>query len=115
MENKKIIRAADYLPQRKNGGGGGFDYALPMSEQLLINLFGDMPDYSNPKHEELWQEIHNAEAESGIRYCLERGVDIIGDDGEPVDGWRDIAVMLKAIERGIIELADKADESEEAP
>ena len=104
---KKIIRAADYLPQFKNGGNDGFDYAIPMSEQLLLNLFGDMPDYSNPKYEELWQEIYNAEDEGRIRYCMERGVDVIGDDGEPVDGWLDIAVMLKAVERGIIALADK--------
>ena len=110
MENKKIIRAAGHLPIPKNSDRDGFDYAMPMSEQLLLNLFGDTPDYSNPQLEELWQDFHSAETESVIRYCMERGVDVIGDDGEPVDGWRDIAVMLKAIERGIIELADKGGE-----
>jgi len=109
MENKKIIRAADYLPL-PGDDDDDHDFALPTSDQLLLALFGDMPDYSNPKFEELWQSFHNAEADNGIRYCLERGVDIIGDDGEPVEGWRDIAVMLKAIELGIIKLTDKADE-----
>ena len=109
MENKKIIRAADYLP-KPGGEDDGCHFALPAADKLLLALFGGMPDYSNPKFEELWQEIHNAESESGTRYCLERGIDIIGGDGEPVDGWRDIAVMLKAIELGIIELADKTDD-----
>ena len=44
---------------------------------------------------------------------MERGVDVNGDDGEPVDGWRDMAVMLKAIDLGMVKLADNA--SEDAP
>ena len=109
MESKKIIRAADYIP-KPSGDDTGCDFALPMTDKLLLALFGSLPDYSDPKLDELWQSFHNAGAESGIRYCLERGVDIIGDDGESVDGWRDIAVMLKAIDLGIIKLADKTHE-----
>ena len=109
MKNRKIIRAADYLP-KQGGDDTGCDFALPTTDKLLFALFGDMPDYSNPTLDELWQRFHNDEAENGIRYCLERGVDIIGNDGELVGGWRDIAVMLKAIELGIIKLADKANE-----
>jgi hypothetical protein len=107
MENKKIIRAADYLPKPKNGDSDGYDYELPMSEHLLISIFGDSPDYSKRKFEKIWQKFIDAEDEDTIAYCLERGVDVIGDDGEPVDGWRDIAVMLKAIERGILKLDKK--------
>lgn len=40
-----------------------------------------------------------------IDFCREKGVDVIGDDGFPVSGWRDVAVMLKAIESGVVSLA----------
>jgi hypothetical protein len=63
--------------------------------------------HARQENEELWREIFDAEDKDGISYCLEQGVDVVGDDGEPVGGWRDIAVMLKAIELGIVELADK--------
>ena len=65
MEDKKIIRVADYLP-KPGGDYNGCDFALPVTGNLLLALFGDMPDYSNLKFEELWQEIHNAGAESVI-------------------------------------------------
>ena len=110
---KKIIRAADYLPKTNNDDGNGYDFELPVSEQLLYSLFGDSPDYSKRKFEIIWQKFIDAKDEDTIAYCLERGVDVIGDDGEPVGGWRDIAVMLKAIERGILKLKTK--DSEERP
>jgi len=106
-EKIKIIRAADYMPEPKSGSGIEQDFGLPMSEQLLLNLFGDTPDYSNPKLEEIWQEVIDADDTDTINYCLAQGVDVIGDNSEPVTGWRDITVMLKAIERGLIKLEGK--------
>jgi hypothetical protein len=113
MNNKNIIRAADYLPE-SNADCDGDDFELSVSEELVLNLFGDMPDYSNPKYEEIWQEIMDDEDDVGIAFCLGKGVDVMGDDGEPVSGWRDIAVMLKAVERGIIKYADKPESEDEA-
>jgi hypothetical protein len=103
MENKNIIRAADYLPEPNSGSGGNGDFELPISEQLLLTLFGTSPDYNNQKFEDIWQEVMDAEDEDMIAYCLSRGVDVTVGGGEEVPGWRDIAVMLKAIDRGLIE------------
>ena len=110
MENKKIIRAADFLP-KPNNDSDGEDFALPTSDQMLLNLFGEMPNYSNQRFEELWQEVFDADDADMIAYCREQGVDILGDRDVPVDGWLDIAVMLKAIERGLLTLEVKADEN----
>ena len=99
---KKIIRAADYLP-KPNNDSDGQDFALPTSDQLLLTLFGEMPNYNNQKYEGIWQDVFNTEDADGISYCLENGVDVM-NDGEPVAGWRDIAVMLKAVERGLVKM-----------
>ena len=102
---KKIIRAADYLPEKNEIDDLDLEsMQLPRSQGMLLNIFGDMPDYSDRKFEELWQEIFHHEDEEIIAYCLQSGVDVMGNDGEPVDGWRDIAVMLKAINSGLLEL-----------
>ena len=102
---KKIIRAADYLP-KPNNDSDGQDFVLPTSDQLLLTLFGEMPNYNNQKYEDIWQEVFNAEDADGISYCLEHGVDVM-NDGEPVPGWRDIVVMLKAVEQGLIKMESK--------
>jgi len=104
MTGKTIIRAADYLPEPDESADLE-SMRLPQSQAMLLNIFGDMPDYTNKKFEKLWQEIFNAEENDIIAYCLEKGVDVMGNDGEPVSGWRDIAVMLKAIDKGLLELA----------
>jgi len=105
--NNKIIRAADFIPKQKNEAADFESMELPASQAMLLGIFGDLPDYSDSKFEDLWQEIFDADENSIIAYCLEKGVDVIEKDDEPVFGWRDIAVMLKAIDAGILELAGK--------
>jgi hypothetical protein len=111
MEKKKIIRAADYLPDTQAASQEGQDFELPVSEQILYGLFGASPNYDNQQFEDIWDEVLDAEDEDTTAYCLARGVDVMGNDGEEVPGWRDIAVMLKAIERGLVTL----NEIEEQP
>ena len=105
-----IIRAADYLPVPEDPSEPE-SFQLSQSDAVLLGLFGDAPDYSDPKFEELWQEVLDAEKKNIIAYCLEKGVDLLEKEGEPVPGWRDIAVMLKAIDSGLLELdiSEKAD------
>jgi len=105
MPKKPVIFAADYIPERDNSADLESP-GLPQSHAMLLGIFGDMPDYSNDKFEELWQKIFDAKEKDIIAYCLKKGVDVMGKDGEPVSGWRDIAVMLKAIDKGIIKLAN---------
>jgi hypothetical protein len=109
LMNKKdrIIRAVDYLSEPKSGDMESFE--LPQSDIILMGTFGDTPDYSNPKFEELWQAFIDADDEYTVAYCLENGVDVLGKNGEPVGGFRDIAVMLKAIDIGLLTLADNSD------
>ena len=109
---KKIIRAADYIPER-NLNGDLESYELPESEAIVMGIFGDAPDYSDDKYEELWQIIFEAEDEDTIACCLDKGVDVLGNDGEPVAGFRDIAVMLKAIEQGYLKLNETNDTDED--
>ena len=106
MEKNKIIRAADYLPEPEKDSDGQ-DFAISSSEGLVYALFGDFPNYADQKYEAIWQEVFDADESGIVRYCLEKNVDVIGGDGKPVSGWRDIAVMLKAIDRGLLKLEDK--------
>ena len=109
MKKKNIIRAVDFLPKlpEPEESGDPESFQLSQSEGLLIKLFGDTPNYSDRKFEELWQEVLNAEDKETIAWCLEKGVDVMDNDGKPVPGWRDIAVMLKAIDSGLLKLAEK--------
>ena len=106
---KPVIKAMDYIPENYEETLEPIQLMesmhLPKSSRMLLGIFGDLPDYSNPKFEELWQEVFDSEEEDIIAYCLKNNVDVIGKDNEPVPGWRDIAVMLKAIESGLLELA----------
>jgi len=120
MKNKnkkltdKIIRAADYLPtpeQTENDSPDSFQ--MTRSDTVVFGIFGDAPDYSKGKYDRLWKKFHKSEDENTIAYCLEKGVDVMGEDGEPVPGWRDIAVMLKAIEKGWLKLNIKNDKDDE--
>jgi hypothetical protein len=110
MEKKRltetVIRAVEYLPE-VNENDSVDSFQLSQSDGMLLNLFGDMPDYSNQQFEDLWQEIFDAEDEDMIAWCLEKGVDVLDNAGEPVSGWRDIAVMLKAIDSGLLELKNE--------
>ena len=99
-----VIRAADYLPEPpvpEDAGGPG-SFQLSQSDSMLINLFGETPDYSNPEFEKLWQEVFSAEDKETTAWCLEKGINVLFENNEPVPGWRDIAVMLKAIEIGLL-------------
>lgn len=120
MSNKyteeNLIRAASYLPSQEEKLAQQKDIASaadPLSallysddrETVLYGIFGDIPDYGNPDMEILWDEVLEADSEEIYEYCFRQGIDLFQDDGRPVPGWRDIAVMLKAIERGILQLA----------
>ena len=109
MLTDKVIRAADFLPEPKDDGDPE-SYELSQSDKILFGLFGDSPDYSKWKFERLWKKFHRADDEDTIAYCLKKGIDVIRADGEPVPGFRDIAVMLKSIEKGYIKL-NKGDEA----
>ena len=105
MLTDKVIRAADYLPKPKENGDSSLEsFDLPQSERIVCGIFGDEPDYSKWKYERLWRRFHRADDDKTIAYCLKKGVDVLDDHGKPVPGFRDIAVMLKAIEKGYIEL-----------
>ncbi|HBO59478.1 MAG TPA: hypothetical protein DD624_06180 [Alphaproteobacteria bacterium] len=120
MSNKyteeNLIRAASYLPSEAEKQALQNDAAKsadPLSallyaddrETVLYGIFGDVPDYSNPDMEALWDEVLDEDPEDVYEYCFRKGVDLFQDDGKPVPGWRDVAVMLKAIDKGILELA----------
>ncbi len=114
---ENLIRAAAFLPSQQEREQQDADImnasADPLSallysddrETVLYGIFGDLPDYGNPDMEMLWDEVLDADPEDVYEYCFRKGVDLFQDDGKPVPGWRDIAVMLKAIEKGILQLA----------
>jgi hypothetical protein len=115
---KNTIRAADFFPKPTEGGtpSGSFrgtieSFQLSQSNNMLLNLFGEIPDYSDPNFENLWQDVFNAEENNIIAYCLEKGVDVLDGDGESVPGWRDIAVMLKAVDTNILKMENPMTEN----
>lgn len=105
MQTQTLIRAQDYLPKKPELAEGTTDELVSETDGLTIRLFGAAPDYSKKEYEDLWQSVFNADEKEMIDFCREKGVDIIGDDGFPVTGWRDVAVMLKAIDAGMVTLA----------
>ena len=114
-DEMKLIRAADYLPspeelqkqQEIMAESSDPFAALLFSDErdtILYGIFGDVPDYTNPEMETIWDEVLDADPEDIYEYCFKKGVDLFQDDGKPVSPWRDIAVMLKAIDKGILRL-----------
>lgn len=117
MSNKyseeNLIHAALYVPtdeekqkrteELKNNPMDGFLF-LDDRDSVLYGIFGDIPDYENPDMESLWEEVLDADPEDIYEYCFRKGIDLFMDDGRPVPGWRDVAVMLKAIDKGYLEL-----------
>ncbi len=113
---ENIIRAASFLPslEEKERQLEALKNATdPLSallfsddrDTVLYGIFGDIPDYDNPEMEDLWDEVLEEDAEDVYEYCFRKGVDLFDEEGRPVMGWRDIAVMLKALEKGILQLA----------
>lgn len=105
MQTQTVIRAQDYLPEKPELAEETNDELVSETDGLTVRLFGAAPDYSKKEFEDLWQLVFNADEKEMIDFCREKGVDVIGDDGFPVSGWRDVAVMLKAIESGVVSLA----------
>lgn len=105
MQTQTVIRAVDYAPKAPEMAEGSVDELVSETDSVVMRLFGSAPDYSKKEYESLWQEVFNADEQEMISYCLERGVDVLDDAKKPVSKWRDIAVMLKAIDKGIISLA----------
>lgn len=105
MQSETTIRAVDYEPQLKE------DASMPLDDMgdisVTAHIFGEGPDYTNPAYEELWQQVFNADDDEMIAYCLSKGVDVLNERKEPVTGWRDIAVMLKAIDTGLVKVKEK--------
>lgn len=104
MNAQNVIRAADYLAG-KNETGGEVNEPAPAAGGLAVRLFGSAPDYTQKEYEDLWKAVLDADEGEMIAFCREKGVDVLDDDGRPVPEWRDVAVMFKAIDAGLISLA----------
>ena len=100
-----IIHAKDYLSEKQDVAEDASHEPTPAGDDLAVRLFGTSPDYTQKEFEALWQTVINADDDEMIKFCNEKGVDVLDDNGYPVSGWRDVAVMLKAIEAGIVSLA----------
>lgn len=117
--NQKVIKAIDYLPSEEDkkrkhevlSKSSELSYEGLMfsdeNEELLLKIFGDLPDYTDPKIDHLWEDIFNSEPQKVYEYCFAKGVDVLDHKGNPVPPWRDIAVMLKSIDKGYISLMNK--------
>ena len=105
MQTQTIIRAVDYLPKKPEIAEGTNDELVSETDGLTVRLFGTAPDYTQKEYEDLWQVVFNADEKEMIAYCREKGVDVLDDNGYPVTGWRDVAVMLKAIDAGLVSLS----------
>ena len=100
-----IIHAKDYLSNGQDAEENQSHEPLPSEDNLAVRLFGTAPDYTQKEFEDLWEAVINADDQEMIDFCMEKGIDVLGDDDFPVSGWRDVAVMLKAIDAGLISLA----------
>ena len=108
MNNKKkIIRAKDYLPvpaerteAEKNADLESFSIAEHPKYAMIDAIFGGLPDYTKlDKIDDIKDKLFDTDDEKIIAYCLKKGIDILDDDGDIVEGYIDIAAMLKAIDK----------------
>lgn len=105
MQTQTVIRAVDYLPKKPELAEGTTDELVSETDGLTVRLFGSAPDYTQKEFEDLWQIVFDADEKEMVAFCRDKGIDVLDDDGFPVTGWRDVAVMLKAIDAGLISLA----------
>ena len=105
MQTQTVIRAVDYLPKKPELAEGTTDELVSETDGLTVRLFGSAPDYTQKEFEDLWQIVFDADDKEMVAFCRDKGIDVLDDDGFPVTGWRDVAVMLKAIDAGLISLA----------
>ncbi len=117
LPEKEPFRAVNYMLTKEekikqekelhNSSEPNFAEMLYSSERdgVLLRLFGDIPDYSNPEIELIWDEVLEAEPRKMFNYSLRRGIDLLDNDGVPVPPWRDIVVMLKCIDKGLLNVA----------
>ena len=105
MQTQTVIRAVDYLPKKPELAEGTTDELVSETDGLTVRLFGSAPDYTQKEFEDLWQIVFDADEKEMIAFCRDKGIDVLDDSGFPVMGWRDVAVMLKAIDTGLISLA----------
>lgn len=105
MQTQTVIRAVDYLPKKPEIAEGTNDELVSETDGLTVRLFGSAPDYTQKEFEDLWQAVFDADEKEMVAFCREKGVDVLDDNGYPVPGWRDVAVMLRAIDAGLVSLA----------
>ncbi len=105
MQTETIIRAVDYMPAPLQPIEGLDPVRTSETDGMVMRLFGAVPDYSKKAYEKLWQEVFNADEKEMVDYCRSKGIDVLDDAKKPVPGWRDIAVMLKAVDAKLIERA----------
>ena len=98
MQTQTVIRAVDYVPAKADVA----EDPDVIAEDVVTRLFGASPDYTRPEYEKLWQEVFDADEDATIAYCREKGIDVLDDAKNPVEKWRDIAVMLKAVDAGLL-------------
>lgn len=103
MQTQTVIRAVDYVPTQPEIAEGSPEEVE--TNGVVVAIFGAAPDYSQPEFEQLWQEVFDGDDQETIAYCLSKNIDVLDDDKKPVSEWRDIAVMLKAIDKGLISVA----------
>ncbi len=108
MNVKQLIRAVDLVPPPApipDEDHVAEARLNPETDGLLMRLFGMVPDYSNPKLDEIYQELMERDRFELFDYCRGRGVEVLKDDGSPVAPWRDIATILTAVDRGVLNRA----------
>lgn len=104
----KIIKASSFLPKAPDLPEDASPeqvmsaYVSPR-DSVLLGLFGDLPDYDDERLEHLWKRVLDANELEMFAYAKGKGVDLMQEDGDPIDGWRDVVVMLQAIDKKIIE------------
>ena len=77
-------------------------------DAMMVRLFGYIADSSHPMIEDIEMAIYETEEKDIAAYCFEKGVDILRRDGEPVYGYGEIAVLLKAIDGRIMKPGRKS-------
>lgn len=82
-EEDNLIRAASFLPSKeelKKQQENAVSAADPLSallysddrDTILYGIFGDLPDYSNPDMEALWDEVLEADPEVILNTASEK-------------------------------------------
>jgi len=97
-----MINAENLIP--RSGASYGDEPSLFSGERdgVLLRLFGLLPDYTDPRIEQIWRDLNRRPRRDLAEFCRGKGIEVLKQNGSMISCALDIATLLVAAERGLL-------------